>query len=177
MKVIFRDLNGRLCDEIARLFPEWDVACDDIFSSCAGADILVSPANVTGRMDGGIDQVYINRFGWQLEARLMRDIRAIHNGHLPVGSARLITTYDESLPLMICAPTMAWPPGDVSGTQNAHLAFAAVIRCALSEGVKALDRVPVLLVPGLCTATGRMSAKDCAIQMRAAWDDEFNSVK
>lgn len=175
MKVIFRDLNSSgIVPAVRELFPDWDVACGDIFSSGQRADIVVSPANITGRMDGGIDQVYINRFGWQLEARLMRDILNVHHGKLPIGEARLITTYDErvdAIPLMICAPTMAWPPHDVSRTQNAYLAFRATLVCALTEGVKALGREPVLLVPGLGTATGRMLGPVCAAQMRRAWDE------
>ncbi|MDP9990923.1 O-acetyl-ADP-ribose deacetylase (regulator of RNase III) [Variovorax boronicumulans] len=179
MKVIFRDLNhSGVVDAVQRLFPEWDAAVGDIFSA-PGADIIVSPANVTGRMDGGIDQVYINRFGWQLEARLMRDILNVHHGKLPIGEARLITTYDErtdAIPLMICAPTMAWPPQDVSRTENAYLAFKATLICALTEGVKALGREPVLLLPGLGTATGRMLGHVCAEQMRRAWDEVYANL-
>lgn len=175
MKVIFRDNNPEVSKPVKALFPEWDVACGDIFGA-PGADIIVSPANVTGRMDGGIDQIYINRFGWQLEARLMRDIKSIHGGRLPIGAAHLITTYDEridAIPLMICAPTMTWPPGDVSRTEHAYLAFKATLQCALTEGMKALGRPPVLLVPGLGTATGRMPGPVCAQQMRRAWDEVF----
>jgi O-acetyl-ADP-ribose deacetylase (regulator of RNase III) len=173
MKVKFRDRNPEVARAVAAAFPEWDVRRDDIWTGVP-ADIVVSPANVTGRMDGGIDQAYISRFGWQLEARLMRDIRALHGGCLPIGEARLITTYDvrtDAIPLMICAPTMAWPPTDVSSTENAYLAFRAALACAITEGVKALEREPVLVVPGLATATGRMPGTVCAAQMRRAWDE------
>jgi O-acetyl-ADP-ribose deacetylase (regulator of RNase III) len=166
MKVIFRDLNrSGVVDAVKELLPEWDAAVGDIFSSGQPMDILVSPANCTGRMDGGIDQPYAGRFGWQLEARLMRDIQRLHGGGLPIGRAHLITTYDEradAIPLMICAPTMDWPPGDVSRTQNTYLAFKAVLECAATEGVKALGRAPTILMPGLATATGRMPGHECA---------------
>ena len=113
MKVVFRDLNSSgVVDAVKALLPEWDAAVGDIFASGQPVDIIVSPANVTGRMDGGIDQIYINRFGWQLEHRLMRDIKAIHGGCLRIGAAHLITTYDErvdAIPLMISAPTMTVP--------------------------------------------------------------------
>ncbi|WP_321946536.1 macro domain-containing protein [Paraburkholderia sp. J10-1] len=176
MKIIFRDLNhSGVVDHVRALLPSWDAEAGNIWNyGSQPVDIIVSPANVTGRMDGGIDQIYINRFGWQLEARLMRDIRTLHGGHLPIGSARLITTYDEradAIPLMICAPTMAWPPGDVSDTNNAYLAFRAVLRCALTDGVKALGREPTILMPGLATATGRMSGHNCARQLHAAWTE------
>lgn len=175
--VKFRDLNPGLVQAVAATFPEWDVKVGPIFSA-APADIIVSPANVTGRMDGGIDQVYINRFGWQLEARLQRDIKTLYGGHLPIGQAHLITTYDErpdAIPLMICAPTMLWPPGYVGNTENAYQAFHAALRCALTEGVKALGRPPVILTPGLATATGGMTVTTAAQQLRRAWDEVISA--
>lgn len=171
-KIIFRDLNPAVVAAIQAVFPEWDVACSSIWDA-PPADIVVSPANCTGRMDGGIDQVYIDRFGWQLEMRLMRDIRIHYSGVLPIGKAHLITTYDPSLPLLICAPTMPWPPCDVASTQNAYLAFMGALECAMTEGVKAISRAPVVLLPGLATATGGMPAPVFAAQMKAAWDQFF----
>lgn len=167
--VIFRDNNPEVTDAVRAVFPDWDVRCTDIWNSPA-ADIVISPANCTGRMDGGIDQVYIDRFGWQIEHRLMRDIRTLYGGRLPIGDAHLITTYDAALPLLICAPTMDWPPGNVATTQNAFFAFSAALLCAVTDGVQALGRTPTLLVPGLATATGRMPGPVCAEQMRRAWD-------
>lgn len=173
MKVIVRDHHAALISELQRLVPEWDCKVGDIFDVPDCVDIIVSPANCTGRMDGGIDQAYIWRFGWQLEARLMRDIHTLYSGRLPVGKAHLITTYDAAIPLMVCAPTMAWPPGDVSKTNNAHLAMLAALRCAFTEGFKALGREATVLVPGLATGTGRMPATTAAAQMAEAWK-EFN---
>lgn len=177
MKFIFRDNNPCVVEPVKMLFPEWDVACRDIFDPSIKADIIVSPANVTGRMDGGIDQIYINRFGWQLEKRLMRDIQNVYGGRLPIGKAHLITTYDKDIPLMICAPTMEWPPHDVSRTENAYLAFKAVIKCAKTEGVKALERCPTILFPGLGTATGRMPGGVFAHQIRKAWEEYNNEER
>lgn len=174
-KVFFRDINPQVVNAIREAFPEWDVRCAHVFD-VENVDIVVSPANCIGRMDGGIDQIYINRFGWQLERRLMRDVKDVYNGHLDIGQAHLITTYDKApspIELMISAPTMEWPPGPVNHTQNAYLAFSAVLRCAITEGVKALERTPVLLVPGLATSTGLMTGPQCATQMRRAWDEAF----
>lgn len=176
--VKFRDRNPAVATAVTAVFPEWDVRCDDIWTGIP-ADIIVSPANCTGRMDGGIDQVYIWRFGWQLEARLMRDIVQLYGGRLPIGQAHLITTYDpraDAIPLMISAPTMDWPPGPVPHTDNAYLAFKGALQCALSEGLKALGRMPVLLVPGLATAVGHMPGDVCAAQMRRAWDEVLASA-
>lgn len=170
MKVYFRDNNPEIVEPVKALFPEWDVACRDIFDPSVKADIIVSPANTIGRMDGGIDQIYINYFGWQLEKRLMRDIQNVYGGKLPIGQAHLITTYDKKIPLMISAPTMEWPPGDVSKTRNAFHAFWATLVCANTVGVQAMGKIPSILLPGLCTATGRMPGPVFAQQIREAWD-------
>lgn len=175
MKVIVRDHHSALVDALKQLVPEWDCAAGDIWSA-PPADILVSPANCIGRMDGGIDQVYIWRFGWQLEKRLMRDILKLHGGRLSIGQAHLITTYDTALPLMVCAPTMDWPPGNVSGTLNAHKAMLGALRCAHTEGGKALGKEPTMLVPGLATGCGGMAPIDAAHQMAGAWCDYLREL-
>jgi O-acetyl-ADP-ribose deacetylase (regulator of RNase III) len=171
MKIIFRDTNAAVVKAVAKLLPEWDTDDSDIFS-VPEADFILSPANCAGRMDGGIDQIYLNRFGHQLEFRLMRYITAVRDGALPIGEAVAITTYDPAFPQMICAPTMAWPPRDVSKTENAKIAFLAALRCAAVVGAQTHPgREVALLTPGLCTLTGKMPAKVCAQQMRDAWDD------
>ena len=175
MKVIFRDLQPSVVEPVREAFPEWDVECAHIFTA-SGADMVVSPANCIGRMDGGIDGVYLQRFGYQLQVRLTDQIAKYHGGHLSIGQAHLIKTNDvwmEPIPWMISAPTMEWPPGDVSDTENAYWAFKAVLECALTDGPLALNRYPVLLMPGLATTTGRMPGWKCAEQLRKAWDETF----
>jgi hypothetical protein len=49
----------------------------DIFEK--PADAIVSPANSFGYMDGGIDLVYLRRFGWELQTRLQAHLRAGDN--------------------------------------------------------------------------------------------------
>lgn len=176
IRVIFTAIDVALYGAIKERFsesPSWSIRYADVFHpmNVRDADILVSPANEIGRMDGGVDQVYINRFGWQLEHRLMRDIRELHRGKVRVGEAYLITTYDPDVPLMICAPTMAWPPGDVSHTRNAYHACLAAFHCAATAGVKALGRFPTVLMPGMCTHTGKMAPEVFAAQAYEAWTD------
>jgi len=175
LKVYFRDLRHDVVEAVRKAFPEWDAARDHIFS-VPEADIVISPANCIGRMDGGIDLVYTNRFGWQLQNRLMREIQTEYGGKLPIGQAHLIYTNDthpEPIRWMISAPTMDWPPGDVSDTDNAYLAFSGALRCALFDGVQVLGREPVLLMPGLATTTGLMTGEQCAQQLRRAWDEVY----
>lgn len=172
VRVIFRDRNPAVASAMAVVAPEsWNVACGDIFS-VVPADFVLSPANTIGRMDGGIDLIYTHRFGHQIELRLMRDIKMLHGGKLPIGKAHAITTYDPLVPMMISAPTMDWPPGDVSNSDNAYRAFKAALHCAIEVGQKVNPgQAPTIITPGLCTLTGRMPPHVCAEQMVRAWKE------
>lgn len=173
--VIFRDRNPAVAAAVASAAPQWNVAQGDIFS-VVPADFIVSPANCIGRMDGGIDLAYVHRFGWQIEARLMRDIKMLHGGKLAIGKAHAITTYDPVIPMMISAPTMDWPPGDVSASDNAYLAFKAALLCAIEVGQQVSPGdTPTIITPGLCTLTGRMPPQRCAEQMVRAWKEVCES--
>jgi hypothetical protein len=48
--------------------PNVCISLGEIFER--SADAIVSPANSFGYMDGGIDLVYLHRFGWELQTRL-----------------------------------------------------------------------------------------------------------
>lgn len=78
-----------------------DVEMADAWSTCFGsapnifihrqdilartADAILSPANSFGFMDGGIDLLYSNFFGWELQDRLQKSIREEHAGEVPIG--------------------------------------------------------------------------------------------
>lgn len=165
MRISFRDISPLVCGAVESAFrgvADVDVYCADIFSA-APADAIVSPANSYGLMDGGIDLVYVRRFGWALQSRLMGIIHELPGRLLPVGDALMVPTNDPLIPWMISAPTMV-TPGPVPDTRNAYLAFSAVLRIGRARN---LGRV---LCPGLATLTGRMDPLESARQMREAWD-------
>jgi O-acetyl-ADP-ribose deacetylase (regulator of RNase III) len=181
INVIFRDRNPAVVSAIRAAAPMWDVECENIFYA-GPADYIVSPANCIGRMDGGIDAVYVQRFGWQLQARLSHHLIEHHGGRdeigryngsagrVEIGCAITVSTGCAHIPLMIMAPTMDWPPGPVPDTENAYLAFRAALRAAIGHwGVR--SREPRVLTPGLCTLTGRMAPERCAEQMVRAWKE------
>lgn len=139
----------------------------DIFD--VTADAIVSPANSFGYMDGGIDLVYLHRFGWDLQTRLQAHIRDDHDGDLPVGQATIVETFDASIPYLVSAPTMRVPM-NVSGTINAYLAFRAAIRAVRLHNREAPEAaIRTVLCPGLGTAIGRMPPDLSARQMAAAF--------
>jgi O-acetyl-ADP-ribose deacetylase (regulator of RNase III) len=132
------------------------------------ADAIVSPANSFGYMDGGIDLVYIQRFGWELQDRLQSHLKEQHDGELPVGHATIIETFDMEIPYLVSAPTMRVPM-DVSNSLNAYLAFRAAIRAVRQHNSISTKPIRSVLCPGLCTAVGRMPAALAAKQMAAAY--------
>jgi O-acetyl-ADP-ribose deacetylase (regulator of RNase III) len=139
----------------------------EIFES--SADAIVSPANSFGYMDGGIDLVYLRRFGWELQTRLQTHLREDHDGELPVGQAIIIETFDAAIPYLVSAPTMRIPM-DVSNTVNAYLAFRAAIRAIKLHNRDMPQTIRTVLCPGLCTAIGRMPPDLSARQMAAAFE-------
>ena len=143
------------------------ISVGDIFE--LKADAIVSPANSFGYMDGGIDLVYVQRFGWELQDRLQSHLKEQHDGELPVGQATIVETLDTEIPYLISAPTMRVPT-NVSTTLNAYLAFRAAIRAVKQHNAENEEQIRSVLCPGLCTAIGRMPAELAARQMAAAYN-------
>ena len=142
------------------------ISSGDIFE--LQADAIVSPANSFGYMDGGIDLVYIKRFGWELQTRLQLHLKEQHDGELPVGQATIVETSDAEIPYLISAPTMRVPM-NVSNTLNAYLAFRAAIRAVKQHNNSDARPIRKVLCPGLCTAIGRMPPDLAGKQMAAAY--------
>ncbi|WP_417392472.1 macro domain-containing protein [Gimesia sp.] len=156
--------------------PFVDVHPGSIFD--APADAIISPANSFGFMDGGIDRLYLERFGTSLQDRVQNQIRENHGGELLVGAATMVETEDLEFPFLIAAPTMRVPM-PVENSINAFLAARAiflfirdgVIPSGQYTGQPAREHVKSITVPGLATGVGRMSVVKCAKQVRAAIED------
>ena len=127
-------------------------------------DALVSPANSFGYMDGGLDLIYSQHFGWDLEKRVREVLLEEHHGELPVGSAAVVPTGRRPQRWLISAPTMRVPM-NVARTTNAHLAFRASLLAAIAH-----PEIQSFACPGLGTGEGRMPPRRCALQMRYAWE-------
>jgi O-acetyl-ADP-ribose deacetylase (regulator of RNase III) len=135
----------------------------DIFFCGVSADGIVSPANSFGIMDGGIDLAYSFHFGWGLQKTLQAEIKKQYSGELPVGCALVVPTYDPQIPWLISAPTMR-APCIIQNTDHVYLAFRAALLAAKAQGMKAI------ICPGLGTGVGMMEPKQCAKQMKMAYD-------
>lgn len=142
-------------------------------------DAVVSPANSFGFMDGGIDRLYSNHFGWQVQTELREVIRRRHHGELIVGTAEIVETHDPQIPYLISAPTMRVPM-ILAQTVNPYLAARAALLLVRhgtfgaesQDGGEAVrSRVRSIAFPGLGTGVGRVEFDTCARQVRAAIDE------
>ncbi len=141
-------------------------------------DAVVSPANSFGFMDGGIDMLYSQYFGWQVQERVQKAIRTQHHGELLVGQAEIVETDNPDLPFLIAAPTMRVPM-ILRDSVNPYLAARAALLLVKHgtfdsgtyAGEKIADFVDSIAFPGLGTGVGQVGPNTCAHQVRAAIKD------
>jgi O-acetyl-ADP-ribose deacetylase (regulator of RNase III) len=172
MKIYLRDRNYDVTDAWHLYFDnneDFNISCGDIFDegehmNCEG---IVSPANSFGFMDGGIDYVYSEYFGWEMSEKLRRTIYRYHNGELLVGNAEVVNIEGMSssgLRYLISAPTMRVPM-NISNTVNVYLAFRAALIAAEKY------KMSSILCPGLGTAIGKVPPMLAALQMDEAYQN------
>jgi O-acetyl-ADP-ribose deacetylase (regulator of RNase III) len=141
-------------------------------------DALISPANSFGFMNGGIDFLYSQRFGWQLQERLQKAIQKFHYGELLIGAAQIVETADEKHPFLIAAPTMRYPM-TITDTANPYLAARATFilwkygrfQEGAFAGKQVSDVVKKIALPGFGTGVGCVKPEACARQVRGAIND------
>ncbi|HTE18255.1 MAG TPA: macro domain-containing protein [Armatimonadota bacterium] len=169
-RIILCDLYQPVIDAWERAFagcPDVEVRRGDLTE--LPADAYVSAANSFGEMGGGVDWALRERFGYEIEDRVMETIAQLH-GRLPVGLALIVETGDGEVPYLIVAPTME-VPSNVAHTQNAYAAMCAVLLQWRDFEREHPDEILTIVVPGLCTGTGMMNPHTAAGQMRRAYDE------
>ncbi|MBK8093220.1 MAG: macro domain-containing protein [Verrucomicrobiaceae bacterium] len=129
-------------------------------------DAIVSPANSFGFMDGGLDHLLSERFGWDLEKRVQKAIQLRPLRELLIGEAIVVPTEDVQIPWLICAPTMRVPMR-IRTTVNAYLAMKAILSAAMSHA----ESLPIetIAIPGLGTGIGQLAPELAAGQMAQAY--------
>ena len=171
MMIYLRDNDPKIRDALGSIFngiSTVNISTGDIFDITA--DAIISPANSFGYMDGAIDLVYSNFFGWGLQTKLQKILQNKYYGELVVGNARIVVTGHAKIPFLISAPAMR-VPCDVSDTINAYLAFRAALIAVLDFNSQyTVSRINSILCPGLGTGVGGITPFDCAKQMRKAYD-------
>ena len=167
-----------LVDLDPALIKAWDETFEglDLFESVLGdffeisADCMVSPANSFGYMDGGLDAAITYELGASVQDRVQDSIIQNYHGELPVGCAVIVETGDSRWPFLVSAPTMRVPE-DVSRSVNAYLAFRALL-LEIEKHNNGNPNAPIksVICPGLATGIGKLAPKNCAVQMREAYE-------
>jgi len=123
------------------LLEAWNKFCGDLRCVAVQAgsildvhcDAVVSPANSYGFMDGGLDALYSEHFGWHVQDRLRKLILESHHGELLVGTAEVVTTDHAGKKVSEQIQTVAFPG---LGTGVGRVSFAVCarqVRAALDE--------------------------------------------
>ncbi len=189
MKITLFDLQAPLCKEWEHFFEReirlgyidvrnvsLDYIANGIFVDSSKGDAIkciVSPANSFGFMDGGIDKPIRELFVSNIELAVQQKIHNL-GGELLVGevisTVGTIKHRDNTTEkcILLSAPTMR-VPCNISMTDNVYNAFFAILRWYKFASCDNPDIS--LFCPGLGTATGCMTATECAYQMKMAWDN------
>jgi len=164
----------RLIRKLLSEIPVIKIVEDDIFGpnpvqhANSETTAIVSPANSFGWMDGGIDELYIEKFGTQLEQRVQHEINSKYHGELIVGNAFVLPIQANEQPLhgfakMIVAPTMQTPQ-IIRNSLNVYLCFRAILIQADKHHIE------TVVMPCLGTGCGEMTYKDMCMSMVEAWE-------
>ena len=169
-KIYLIDRSSNLVAEWKNSFadcPEVEVIAGSYFQQ--PADVIVSPANSFGIMDGGLDLAIRDELGFVAQRKIQEVIVAKHHGELPIGCAEIIETGDSRWRYMVAAPTMRIPE-PISFTINAYLAFRAILVAIENLNRNMCKReIDSVVCSGLGTGVGKVSSLKCARQMRAAY--------
>ncbi|WP_299677536.1 macro domain-containing protein [uncultured Dokdonia sp.] len=131
------------------------------------SDAIVSPANSFGFMDGSLDYVLSERFGWHLQENLQKQIYDSDEGELLVGQTITLETGDSEVPYLISAPTMRVPMNfNIATSVNPYLAMKAILIACKKHA-----KIASVSIPGLCTGCGRMPYHIAAKQMFLAYEE------
>jgi O-acetyl-ADP-ribose deacetylase (regulator of RNase III) len=191
--IIVRDRNFTFIEELKQAASQFQgldpetvqltLEHGDIFESF-DFDAIVSPANSFGFMNGGIDLVYRDQFGVQIEDRVRRAISSLYRGELLVGQAFVIDTMyrpspTSNSPKLIVAPTMRVPQR-IADYTDVYLATRAAMLVAAEHGLCGmlpLSKANKILFPGMGTATGGVPYRIAARNMLLGFADGLKQPK
>jgi O-acetyl-ADP-ribose deacetylase (regulator of RNase III) len=171
-KIILVDIDPDVVESFKKYFSTvegFEIECKSIFD--VDPDLVVSPANSFGFLNGGIDGFYTKVMGSQVQENLQRKIKDNFYGELLVGQSTLIETDYKKVPYLIASPTMRLPQR-LTGTINVYLAAKATFNL-IKSGVLS-DSVKTIAIPGFGTATGGLEP-DLAIKQM--WEGYVDSYK
>jgi O-acetyl-ADP-ribose deacetylase (regulator of RNase III) len=172
MKVIICTLSKNTQEVFKKVF-ENESNVEIFHGSCFNVigDVLVTPGNGFGIMDGGFDKEVIEHFGHSIETKVINNITENFDGELMVGESFMLELNKKFK--YLCYATTMRVPKDVSRTVNAYYSF----RSALRSIKNATDSNSIIVTPTFCTGYGKMNDEIAAIQMLIAYRNIIKGVK
>ena len=167
MKIQLIDSSLQMCTAWKSQFRGCDdvtIFQGDLFEK--STDVIVSPANSFGFLDGGLDLLISEVMGWQVQEQLQKRIKEEYNGELLVGQAVLVET-GFAIPFLISAPTMRVPMLLPKDSVNVYLASRAIFLLLKQNH----HRIKIVTISGLGTGIGKVPYDICAKQMKQAYDE------
>ena len=168
---VFCDIDTEIINTLKNYFAsvkEIDFKVGDLLESAS--NVVISPANSYGFMDGGIDKDYVSFFGDGLQQKVLERVRRRPEGYLSVGASELIHTGHKKIPYLILAPTMIHP--EMIPAYNVFRAFRAALKCIRDHKLN----YPIY-TPGFGTGVGGVEPDESARMMFEAYNAVFEKKK
>ena len=131
-------------------------------------DCFVTAGNSYGLMSAGIDAAVVHELGEPIQQAVQLHILNTFLGEQPVGTAFLLPTGDQRVPMLCHAPTMR-VPGDISDTDNVYRATRAALLCIYHHNRTSDAPIETVVFPAFGAGFGRVSEDEAARQMAVAW--------
>jgi O-acetyl-ADP-ribose deacetylase (regulator of RNase III) len=171
LKVVLVDVNPEVVRAWRQVFadnPEVRIVQGSILEQ--QVDAWVTPTNSRGSMDGGLDAVIKRHLGSRIEKAVQKEIRRLHDGHLPVGCAVCVPTGRSVPRFLISTPTMERSAENISATHNVALACAAAFQAIHQQNRSGQGTITSVALPGLGASTGSVPVLVCANLMWTAYN-------
>lgn len=171
------DINKEVCEAFHTHFGHYSNVSiwNCPFQQLPEFDLMVSPANSFGQMDGGIDKYITEFFGKQLMQRVQEYILEEYAGEQPVGTSFIIETNNDTHPYLAHTPTMRVPQR-ITGTDNAYRAMKAMLLAVNKHNEKNERKITSIACSGLGTFIGKMPPDIAVKQMALAYEHVKNPL-
>ncbi len=161
-KIILFDINKKLYEEWKKEFKDYtEVKIKNCNFNELESEYVVTAGNSFGWMTGGMDLAVRNYYGIKIQDEIQRIIISQFQGELPVGESIVIDTLDLKKRYLIYAPTMRFP--EIIKPIDVFYVFANL-----------LLKYNNFACCGLGALTGGISEKECAKQMKLAYEYVLN---
>ncbi len=173
IKIHFVDTNPKIVAALAARFAPADGYPDVVISKKSvtelHTDVIVTPTNAHGNMNGGVDAALKNLYGVGLEQRLKAEIRKLPGGTLDVGEAVVCQLVPGAPRYLVAAATMVGEGDDISRTINSALACAAAFQAIYTAVARSGNLVETVAIPGLGGGTGKVSPQKVAEMLHVGY--------